>query len=136
MYNQNQKFLPYNKKLIPIARELRSQPTESERKLWHYILRARQLGGYKFLRQKPILNFIVDFCCAKLRLIIELDGPIHEFKIHYDETRAEAIEELGFKIVRFTNEEILQNIEKVRIELIKLIKLREKEIGEKRMIED
>lgn len=114
-------IIPYNKKLTPIAKELRLRLTESERKLWNYILRDRQLEGYKFLRQKPILSFIVDFYCSELQLVIELDGPIHEFKISYDEMRVKKIEKLGLKVMSFSNEEIMNNISKVRIKLLNYI---------------
>lgn len=122
-------IIPYNKKLTPIAKELRLRLTESERKLWNYILRDRQLEGYKFLRQKPILSFIVDFYCSELQLVIELDGPIHEFKISYDEMRVKKIEKLGLKVMSFSNEEIMNNISKVRIKLLNYIKAKRDEIG-------
>ena len=67
-------FLPYNKKLIALARENRKNPNPAEIKIWSEVLRMRQFATLKFLRQKPIDNYIVDFYCSKLRLVIEIDG--------------------------------------------------------------
>ncbi|MFC1898156.1 endonuclease domain-containing protein [Candidatus Cloacimonadota bacterium] len=121
-------MLPYNKKLIPKARELRKNQSKTEMRLWNYILRNRQLEGYKFLSQKPILNYIVDFYCSKLLLAIELDGEIHEFRIPYDEVRSKQIENLGIEIIRLNNEGVQNDIDEVRICLVNEIRTREIEL--------
>ncbi len=121
-------IIPYNKELTAKARELRRNQTIHEIKLWNYILRVKQLEGYKFLRQKPILNFIVDFYCSKLLLVIELDGVIHDYRISYDNQRDAEIIDLGIKIIRFKNNDIENNIDKVRFKLLDEIDKRENEI--------
>ena len=70
-------FLPYNKNLTVLARENRNNPTKAESKIWSAVLRMRQFASYKFLRQKPIANYIVDFYCSELCLVIEIDGDSH-----------------------------------------------------------
>jgi 5-methyltetrahydrofolate--homocysteine methyltransferase len=90
----------------------RSQPTEAEEVLWK-ILKTKQLQGFKFRRQHIIDRFIADFVCLKRRLIIEIDGLIHnhpEHKIN-DKQRTERLDEIGFKLIRFTNEQVLHDTE-------------------------
>ncbi len=103
-----------------MARELRSNPTPSEKILWRH-LRRRQLDGYKFLRQKPFVYeqikqkryfFIADFYCAELKLVIELDGKIHDFQKEYDYQRDFVLNKLGLQVLRIKNEE-LGNIDNV-----------------------
>ena len=97
-----------------IARKLRKNNTTQEYKLW-LLLRNRQFGGYKFVRQYPIGSYIVDFACRKLRLVIELDGGQHNAPntVDYDNKRTEYIESRGYKIIRFWNNEIDSNIDGV-----------------------
>ncbi len=86
--------------------------TLAEKKIWYQYLRNFQ---YRVLRQRPIDNFIVDFYCAKLKLVIEIDGGIHytnEAKI-YDLQRTKVLEGYGLKVIRFTNDEVLNNLEGV-----------------------
>ena len=95
------------------ARELRKNQTPEESKLWFY-LRNRKLLGKKFLRQHPIVIregtkpefYVVDFFCAEKKLIIELDGKIHDFQQEYDKDRTDLLSELGFQVIRFKNEEL------------------------------
>ena len=94
------------------ARELRQEMTPAERALWER-LRNRRLGGLKFRRQHPLGRFIADFYCASHRLIIELDGPVHKAQRDYDAARAEHLRERGYRILRFSNEQVLNDIEKV-----------------------
>lgn len=103
-------YLPYNEKLKSKARYLRNNPTAAENKLWHYHLRNHK---YIFLRQKPINNFIVDFYCSKLQLVIEIDGDSHlgEENILYDKERTKILEQYGLKILRFWNDDVLNGIE-------------------------
>jgi len=108
-----------------LATMLRNNPTKEESFLWKY-LRKRQLMGKKFLRQHPIIYetcrnehffYIPDFYCAEKRLVIEMDGKIHEFSKDHDIKRDEILNEKGIKVLRIQNYE-LNNIEKV-LELIK-----------------
>ncbi len=89
--------------------------TKSEACLWKYLLRAGQLQGYKFRRQRPVLNYIADFMCPELMLIIELDGITHlnEEVARKDEIRQQALESVGFTVLRFHDEEVLRDIRNV-----------------------
>lgn len=115
---QGKYFLPYNPKLIARAKEMRKNPTPAEKKLWSY-LRNFPL---KFYRQRPIDNFIVDFLCEPLKLVIEVDGESHftESAIIYDQERTRILERYGLTVMRFTNEEVLQNYEGVCLEIAKI----------------
>ncbi len=106
-------FLPYNKKLTERARENRKNPTKAESKIWNEVLRMRQFADYKFLRQKPIDNYIADFYCSELHLVIEIDGDSHAEAIEYDAERTKVLEALGLTVVRYTNDEVLRNIQGV-----------------------
>ena len=94
------------------ARKLRDKQTDVESKLWT-CLRARQLMGAKFRRQHPIGPFITDFCCVERRLIVELDGGQHAGQIEADQRRTEFIELSGYRVLRFWDNEVLNNIEGV-----------------------
>ncbi len=99
--------------LIPNARELRSNMPEAEKKLW-YFLRAHRFNGYKFRRQHPISkNYIADFICLEKKVIIELDGAQHGEQQEYDAKRTTVLEKEGYKVLRFWNNEVFQNIEMV-----------------------
>lgn len=87
------------------ARTLRSRSTDAEQKLWYY-LRARRLGGFKFRRQHPLPPYIADFYCEELRLVIELDGSQHNEEV--DATRTCALERQGLLILRFWDNQVLQ----------------------------
>lgn len=108
----NFKHLPYNKDLKQKARKMRNEMTAAEKKLWYGYLRQNK---YRWLRQKPIGNYIIDFYCSKLQLAIEVDGETHlncEEKI-YDQKRTENLEKLGIKVLRFWNDDILNGIGEV-----------------------
>jgi very-short-patch-repair endonuclease len=111
-----------SQELIDRARGLRHNMTDAERVLWN-ILRRKQLNGYRFRRQHPIARFIVDFLCFKAKLIIELDGGVHQNpeQKEYDENRTHDLEELGFRVVRFQNEEVLFSPQEVINTIEKLI---------------
>jgi len=94
------------------ARQLRRDSTDPERALWN-VLRNRQLAGYKFRRQTPIGPFFVDFVCMERRLVIEVDGSHHERQAQYDQDRTEALESEGFRVKRFWNSEIENDLEAV-----------------------
>jgi very-short-patch-repair endonuclease len=89
--------------LCPSARPGNNE-AKAEDALWQ--LRRRQLGGFQFRRQHPIDRFIVDFYCSQARLIIEVDGPVHDKTVEADAGRQELLESLGYRILRFTNEQI------------------------------
>ena len=105
----------YNKKLQPFANRLRKNMTKAEACLWKYVLRAGQMQGYKFRRQRPVLNYIADFMCPELMLIIEVDGITHldEEVAEKDEIRQKALEEIGFTVLRFNDDEVLKDIRNV-----------------------
>ena len=92
------------------ARKLRREQTNVERKLWQ-ALRGRQFSGFKFRRQQPIGPYIVDFVCLEARLIVELDGDQHGTNqgIAGDRIRTQALEQDGFRIVRFPNHQVTTN---------------------------
>ena len=104
------------------ARSLRKNMTEQERMLWQY-LRKRSINNFKFRRQYPIGNYIVDFVCIEKRLVIEIDGGQHNQSenVLYDQSRTQYIEECGYKVIRFWNNEIENNIEGVYEEILKYL---------------
>ena len=108
--NNSDFHLPYNPTLLPRAKELRKNMTAAEKKLWYGYIRTLK---FRVLRQRPIDYFIVDFYCPKLKLVIEIDGESHftdEGKA-YDQERTERLEGYGLKVIRFTNQEVLNNFE-------------------------
>ena len=94
-----------------LARRLRKTSTRAEQKLWRY-LRSRSLGGFKFVRQEAIGPYIADLACRERRLIIELDGGQHADSKH-DVVRDQWLKEHGYRVLRFWNNEVLENIEGV-----------------------
>lgn len=100
------------------ANLFRGNETDAEKILWEK-LRNNNLGGFKFRRQHPISLYIADFYCHKLKLIIEVDGEYHYTKeqIPKDEERTEILEFNGIRVIRFSNDEILLNIENVLKEI-------------------
>ena len=92
--------------LIDRARELRSFQTLAERALWQ-LLRGRKLADLKFRRQVPIDRYIADFACLEARLVVELDGPVHEDRYEQDEHRTDVLRSLGWHVVRFDNEVVI-----------------------------
>ncbi len=102
----------YDPSLKARASVLRNHSTIPEIKLWKF-LKGRQMCGYDFHRQKPIDRFIVDFFCCELNLAIELDGTSHIGREKYDAFRQQAIEKLGITFLRFTNDEVFNNIQDV-----------------------
>jgi very-short-patch-repair endonuclease len=98
------------------ARQLRGAQTPAEQKLWTR-LRRKQLCGLRFRRQHPIGRFIVDFCCLAHRLVIEIDGPSHGAQIDDDEMRTTWLETQGYRVIRFTNQQVNQRIDDVLAEI-------------------
>jgi very-short-patch-repair endonuclease len=111
----------YNKSLQPFANKLRKEMTKAEACLWKYVLRARQMKGYQFRRQRPVLNYIADFMCKELRLVIDVDGITHDPKLEKDKQRTDELQRAGFHVIRFTDEEVLSNIHGVASEIEKII---------------
>jgi very-short-patch-repair endonuclease len=97
-------------KFKTLAKILRHNQTEIEGYLWQY-LRDRRLGGYKFRRQHPIKDFILDFYCPGKKLAVELDGGQHDttHQIEYDQNRTSSLEKEGIKVLRYWDNEVLQN---------------------------
>ncbi len=113
--------LRYRDSLTWAARKNRKNETKAEEKLWNEVLRRKQTG-YKSVRQKPIDRFVVDFYCSELSLAIEVDGCSHNNKLERDKARDGFLRVCGIKTIRFTNEEILEQVEKVRKNLINELK--------------
>ena len=113
-------------KIFSNAKDLRDKATKAEEIMW-LELRNNKLEGYKFRRQHPLNIYIADFYCHKLKLVIEIDGGYHqtaEQKV-LDATRTAAIEFQGLKVIRFTNEEVMQDIRNVLNKLKEYIELEE-----------
>ena len=94
------------------AGELRKEPTPAEQKLWAY-LRGKKLNGVRFRRQHAIGQYIVDFCSIKAKLIIELDGSQHLEQEEYDLERTSYLESQGYKVVRFWNNDVMNDVHSV-----------------------
>lgn len=103
---------PWWERLKPLARAKRQMPTPAEKRLWQRI-RQRQLHGIKFRRQQAIGQFIVDFYAPEIGLVIEVDGPAHEATAEQDTIRQAFLESVGLRVLRFTNDEVLGDIEEV-----------------------
>ena len=104
--------LPQNKSLKSAARELRREQTPQEKRLWYEYLSSYPV---RFNRQKVIGNYIVDFYCRKVNLVIELDGGQHYEKeaLEYDEKRTQYLTDLGIRVLRFTNTDIQKHLDEV-----------------------
>jgi very-short-patch-repair endonuclease len=98
------------KRTIQFAKSMRSHPTDAEAALWVQ-LRAGRFSGFKFKRQQPIENYIVDFVCLEHRLVIEVDGGQHDVRV--DGERTQRLEDQGLRILRFWNDEVLKREEDV-----------------------
>jgi very-short-patch-repair endonuclease len=102
---------------IQAAKLLRENMTKCERILWER-LKGKQIDGFRFRRQHPIDFFIADFYCHPARLVVEIDGGIHKKKKDYDEGRTTEMEKYGIKVIRFSNDQIITNLDYV-IDIIK-----------------
>lgn len=110
-------IINYNPKLKQLAKNLRKNSTLSEVLLWNY-LKNKRMKGYDWHRQKPIDNYIADFYCPALKLVIEIDGASHGGKEKYDEIRIKKLESLGLHVLIFDDMEIKNNIGDVLTEII------------------
>jgi len=99
---------PYNKNLKQASRDLRNNMTDAEKLLWSRV-RNKQILGLQFYRQKPLLNFIVDFYCPSTNLVVECDGSQHYINegLEADRIRDEPLAQLGLKVLRFDNRQVL-----------------------------
>ena len=106
--------IKYNPELKELARTLRNNSTKAEIRLWNY-LKGKQLIGYDFHRQKPIDNYIADFFCNKLMLAIEVDGYTHGFEKTFerDKKKEQELNEIGITVLRYRDEDVMNNIEGV-----------------------
>ena len=117
--------LKYLEELRRIARHNRNNPTKAELIFWDKILKYDK-SEYRFLRQKPLNRFILDFYCPRLLLAIEIDGDSHDNKKYLDRERDLFLEKYRIKTIRFSNEEVFKNLEKIKVKLKEEIKEREK----------
>jgi very-short-patch-repair endonuclease len=104
------------------ARDLRARQTEAELLLWA-VIRGRRLCGLKFRRQYPIKPFIADFVCIEKKLIIEIDGGYHDYVYAEDKSRQQKIESEGWDVVRFSNEDVLGDVEAVAVAIARHLEL-------------
>ncbi len=100
------------RRVVAKARKLRRSSTDVERKLWHRI-RDKQIDEFRFRRQRPIGKYIVDFVCLDAMLIVELDGGQHAEDAAYDQKRTAFLESLGYRVLRFWNNEVIENMDGV-----------------------
>lgn len=107
-----------DEKALNNAKTLRTQQTDAEQRLWYH-LRAHRFMDVKFKRQKPLGRYIVDFVCLELRLIIEVDGGQHAEQVEYDQRRDAWLRSEGYTVLRFWNNEVMQQLEGV-LEQIRL----------------
>lgn len=110
-----QNYWHYNKKLQPLASKLRKTMTKAEACLWKYALKAGKMSHWQFRRQRPVLNYIADFMCKELMLVIEVDGISHQWEAttQKDELKQKDLEMAGFKVLRFSDGEVLNDIANV-----------------------
>ena len=105
------------------ARALRARQTEAESLLW-YLLRARRLCGLKFRRQFPIAPFVADFACVEKKLVVEVDGGYHDHVYENDLSRQRRIEDAGWDVIRFSNEDVRGDIEAIAIAIARHLKMK------------
>ena len=111
---KKRKIIPYNSKLVPLAKKLRKDMTLSEVLLWQE-LKGKQMLGYDFDRQRPIDEYIVDFYCKELQLAIEIDGESHDYdEVSVNDVKRQArLEELGVRFLRFDDVEVKKEMKYV-----------------------
>ena len=114
MNNSNDLHLESKGEIFSNAKELRRKMTEAEDKLWS-ALRNKRLNGFKFRRQHPINKFVADFYCHEVRLIVEVDGEVHDEidRKEHDELRTYVLKEFDVTVIRFSNQEVLKSLDMV-----------------------
>ncbi len=100
-----------------IARQLRRDLTDAERKFWYHV-RGRRLDGWKFRRQVPVSGYVVDFLCPDAHLIVELDGGQHTVQVAADARHTKVLEAAGYLVLRFWNNDVFENIDGVLEEIV------------------
>jgi very-short-patch-repair endonuclease len=127
--------LPYDPQLVERAKELRKMMTVAEKKLWNCYLKNFPL---RILRQRPIAHFIVDFYCPALKLVIEVDGEVHftDSAEAYDQERTDILEGYGLTVIRFTNQQVLDDFDEVCCQIAERIPLALSERRKKGDFED
>jgi very-short-patch-repair endonuclease len=111
-----------SKRLIDFARNLRTESTDAERRLWQ-LLRAHRFQDFKFRRQQPIGPYIVDFICLEEKLIVELDGGQHAEAVEYDVQRDGWLRNEGYRVLRVWNNELLENESGVMEKILEMLTL-------------
>jgi very-short-patch-repair endonuclease len=121
----------YNPNLQPFANKLRKDMTKAEASLWKYVLSARQMKGYQFRRERPVLNYIADFMCKELQLVIEVDGLTHQWEEVFakDNRKDEDLRKAGFVVLRFNDADVLNNMHQV----IRIIEAKIEDIEQERL---
>ncbi len=119
--SQEKQHIEFRSDLEEKAKELRKEMTWPEKNIWYNLLRRDKLSWFRFLRQKPLLDYIVDFYCHELRLAIEIDGESHIGNEEYDKSRTCALEKEWIVVIRFLNDEATKNLEWVYANLLKTI---------------
>lgn len=107
------------------SKQLRRAQTPAEKTLWR-ALKNRQLGGYKFRRQHPIGSYILDFYCAQVKLVIELDGCTHKNQQEYDNDRTQWLNDHNYEVLRFPNHQIHSNLDQVTTKILQMCQSQEK----------
>ena len=115
--------LKYLEELRTLSRDNRKSATKTENILWYKVLKNKKTG-FKFLRQKPLDRFILDFYCKELQLVIEVDGSSHDKRKNYDEARDKFLRNLNIETLRISTEDIMTNLNKVNYEIKKFIEVR------------
>jgi very-short-patch-repair endonuclease len=111
----------YNTKLVGRAKTMSRAMTKAEQILWFNVLKSRKLEGFKFVKQKQVFNYIVDFYCSKLLLVVEVDGSSHDNQIDYDKQRDSFLKSCGLEIVRVGNIDVEKNLDWVYTMLLKVV---------------
>ena len=121
----------YNPHFQPFANKLRKSMTKAEASLWKYVLSARKMKGYQFRRERPVLNYIADFMCKELQLIVEVDGLTHQWEEVFarDKQKDNDLANAGFTVLRFNDADVLNNMPQV----IRIIENKIEDIEKKRV---
>ncbi|MBE6752299.1 MAG: endonuclease domain-containing protein [Ruminococcaceae bacterium] len=124
----NNNHLPRNNQLTGFAKTMRKNPTDEEKKIWYGLLRYITP---KFHRQRIIGNYIADFYCPKLKLVVEIDGGQHnsEENLMYDKTRTEYMSEFGYEVLRLSNNDITYDFKNVSVYILDYCKNKSKQLG-------
>jgi very-short-patch-repair endonuclease len=125
--SQKLPYIPYDKRLVEKARKNRKNPTPAEKRMWFQVLRNKAFQNLKFTRQKPLDRFIVDFYCSRFLLVVEIDGDSHTGQEEYDRQRTERLGRYGITVFRYTNIEVMKNLEGVYEDLQEKVKMLKKD---------